>query len=198
MPVFRKSAIHVGVKDPLLGTDDYADKSVTLPKLADDVVAMIVQEAIDNADAITDVVYSIIKHPPIVGDNGDWWMWDVKTQKYKDTGIAALVAQLVLFHNLGAGIAFGETHTVEAKVYLGNNDITSRVESWTLTRDSGDAVEDEAWATKAKVKNFNGTIDIVWSDEEDDLGQSLRGYTKFTFTAYFSDGETQTAELNIT
>lgn len=106
-----------------------------------------------------------------------------------------LTPQLQIFHDLGAGIAIGESHTVVVKAYLGDEDITSKVTKWNVTRNTGKAVEDAAWANKDKVKNFTGTLLIVWTDEEDDLGISETGYTTFTFEATTADGELLSTEL---
>ena len=106
-----------------------------------------------------------------------------------------LTPQLQIFHDLGAGIAIGESHTVVVKAYLGDEEITSKITKWSVSRNTGQAVEDAAWANKDKVKNFAGTLLIVWTDEEDDLGISETGYTTFTFEATTADGELLSTEL---
>ena len=87
------------------------------------------------------------------------------------------------------GIAIGETHNITCKLMLGDKDVSNGVASWKVTRKTGDSVDDAAWATKDKVRNFNGSIDIVWSNDgtEDDIG---RGDTAtFTFTATTTTGK---------
>lgn len=106
-----------------------------------------------------------------------------------------LTPQLQIFHDLGAGIAIGESHTVVVKAYLGDEEITSKITKWSVSRNTGQAVEDAAWANKDKVKDFAGTLLIVWTDEEDDLGISETGYTTFTFEATTADGELLSTEL---
>lgn len=141
--------------------------------------------------------------------NGTRWLCIVPTgqtatEKPSETSdqwratTAILQPTLSLYHDLGAGIAIGETHQVVAKVYLGDTDITSKVTAWKVSRNSGDTTEDAAWALKDKVKNFSGTLPIVWSTTEDDLGTSESGYTVFTFEATTADGDLLTAELTIT
>ena len=90
---------------------------------------------------------------------------------------------------LNSGIAKGETHNITCKLMLGDKDVTSGVTSWKVTRKTDDSVDDAAWATKDKVRNFNGSIDIVWSNDgtEDDLGKG--DTATFTFTATTTTGK---------
>ena len=90
---------------------------------------------------------------------------------------------------VNSGIAKGETHNITCKLMLGDKDVTSGVVSWNVTRKTKDSLDDAAWATKDKVKNFNGSIDIVWSNDgtEDDLGNS--DTAEFTFTATTTTGK---------
>lgn len=90
---------------------------------------------------------------------------------------------------VNSGIAIGETHNVTCKLMLGDKDVTNGVASWKVTRKTNDSVDDAAWATKDKVKNFNGSIDIVWSNDgtEDDLGKG--DTAKFVFTATTTTGK---------
>lgn len=90
---------------------------------------------------------------------------------------------------LNSGIAKGETHNITCKLMLGDKDVTSGVASWNVTRKTKDSLDDAAWATKDKVRNFNGSIDIVWSNDgtEDDLGKG--DTATFTFTATTTTGK---------
>lgn len=90
---------------------------------------------------------------------------------------------------VNSGIAKGETHDITCKLMLGDKDVTSGVASWNVTRKTKDSLDDAAWATKDKVKNFNGSIDFVWSNDgtEDDLGNS--DTAEFTFTATTTTGK---------
>ena len=90
---------------------------------------------------------------------------------------------------VNSGIAIGETHNVTCKLMLGDKDVSNGVASWKVTRKTNDSVDDAAWATKDKVKNFNGSIDIVWSNDgtEDDLGKG--DTAKFIFTATTTTGK---------
>lgn len=88
-----------------------------------------------------------------------------------------------------SGISIGETHNITCKLMLGDKDVTNGVASWKVTRKTDDSVDDAAWATKDKVRNFNGSIDIVWSNDgtEDDLGKG--DTATFTFTATTTTGK---------
>ena len=87
------------------------------------------------------------------------------------------------------GIAIGETHNITCKLMLGDKDVSNGVASWKVTRKTDDSVDDAAWATKDKVRNFNGSIDIVWSNDgtEDDIGKG--DTATFTFTATTTTGK---------
>lgn len=90
---------------------------------------------------------------------------------------------------VNSGIAIGETHNITSKLMLGDKDVSNGVASWKVTRKTNDSVDDAAWATKDKVKNFNGSIDIVWSNDgtEDDIGKG--DTAKFIFTATTTTGK---------
>lgn len=87
------------------------------------------------------------------------------------------------------GIAIGETHNITCKLMLGDKDVSNGVASWKVTRKTDDSVDDAAWATKDKVRNFKGSIDIVWSNDgtEDDIGKG--DTATFTFTATTTTGK---------
>lgn len=98
---------------------------------------------------------------------------------------AILDATLSISQSTGEWIDKGETNHVVCSVIRGFEDITDQVTSWNIVRDSGDAVNDAAWQNKDKVKNFDGTIDIAWTDEEDDIGDSTSCI--FTITAFWGN-----------
>lgn len=105
--------------------------------------------------------------------------------------------KLALYHDLAAGICKGETHTVECRLMLGDKDVTSAVKSWAASRKTDDAADDIAWALKDKVKNFKGSIDITWANDnsEDDLGRG--DVASFTFTAITNTGDVHKAILEL-
>ena len=108
--------------------------------------------------------------------------WKATTNIYKP--------QVVLYTDIVySGISIGETHNITCKLMLGDKDVSNGVASWKVTRKTNDSVDDAAWATKDKVKNFNGSIDIVWSNDgtEDDIGKG--NTATFTFTATTTTGK---------
>ena len=108
--------------------------------------------------------------------------WKATTNIYKP--------QVTLYTDIVfSGIAIGETHNITCKLMLGDKDVTNGVASWKVERKTNDSVDDAAWATKDKVKNFNGSIDIVWSNDgtEDDIGKG--DTAKFIFTATTTTGK---------
>lgn len=108
--------------------------------------------------------------------------WKATTNIYKP--------QVIIYTDIVySGIAIGETHNITSKLMLGDKDVSNGVASWKVTRKTNDSVDDAAWATKDKVKNFNGSIDIVWSNDgtEDDLGKG--DTAKFVFTATTTTGK---------
>lgn len=98
---------------------------------------------------------------------------------------AILDATLNITQSTGEWIDKGETNHIVCSVIRGFEDITDQVTSWNIVRDSGDAVNDDAWQNKDKVKNFDGTIDIAWTDDDDDIGDS--NSCIFTITAFWGN-----------
>lgn len=47
------------------------------------------QSAIDAAKNQTSTAKELCEHPTKAGENGNWWMWNLKTHQYEDTGIIA-------------------------------------------------------------------------------------------------------------
>lgn len=45
--------------------------------------------AINSSKAQTDLAQELNEHPVKMGDNGNWWQWNIKTHAYEDTGIVA-------------------------------------------------------------------------------------------------------------
>lgn len=94
---------------------------------------------------------------------------------------------------------FGETLDVICSVWLGDKEIdTSEGWSWSVERDSGDKLEDDAWNASPKAKSFNGSIRIAFTASENDLGNEVSGVygVVFTFKAW-QDGN-KAMELSAT
>lgn len=47
------------------------------------------QSAIDAAKSQTSTAKELCEHPTKAGENGNWWMWNLQTHAYEDTGIIA-------------------------------------------------------------------------------------------------------------
>ena len=89
-------------------------------------------------------------------------------------------------------LAYGETMTVTCRVWKGYEDKTEEVSLWRIVRDSGDAAADAAWLNKAKVQEFDGTIIISFTAQDNDLSTAPGVLsTLFTVTAYISSQAAQ-------
>lgn len=45
--------------------------------------------AISNSQTQTAIAQELNEHPVKMGDNGNWWQWNIRTHSYEDTGIVA-------------------------------------------------------------------------------------------------------------
>lgn len=100
-------------------------------------------------------------------------------------------------HDFQQGFAYGREGEIRCKVYRGIEDLTSCVKKWKIERKSEDSVSDSAWALRDKVKNFNGTISLICSQDVsvDDFGKGRK--VIFTVTA-IGDDKIQLAQENLT
>jgi hypothetical protein len=89
-------------------------------------------------------------------------------------------------------LAFGETMTITCNVFKGWKDITSNVEIWGISRESGNQTEDDAW--NISHQDFAGQITLQNKAEYSDLGNGIS--TLFRFTAS-SASNTAILELTI-
>lgn len=94
-------------------------------------------------------------------------------------------------------LAWGESTRLTCKVWKGVfEEVTGSVTAWEITRNSGVPIEDAAWLLKDKVRAFHGSIDIAFSLQENDLGETTTATgTTFTIKAHI---ESQTASADIT
>lgn len=88
-------------------------------------------------------------------------------------------------------LAFGESVLMTCRLKKAGFDVTSRVTRWEISRDTGDPAEDAAWALKPKVKAFNGSLMLSFTETDNDLSLKVP-VTVFTIKAY--QDETQIAE----
>nr|DAF24998.1 MAG TPA: tail protein [Caudoviricetes sp.] len=82
---------------------------------------------------------------------------------------------------------WGETIDVVCSVVLGEEVVdTSSGWDWSVERDSGNKQEDAAWNASSKAQNFKGTINIAFTENENDLGAENKNTfgVVFTFKAW--------------
>ena len=82
---------------------------------------------------------------------------------------------------------WGETIDVVCSVVRGDSIVdTSSGWDWSAERDSGNKVEDAAWNATSKAQNFKGSINIAFTENENDLGAENKNTfgVVFTFKAW--------------
>lgn len=82
---------------------------------------------------------------------------------------------------------WGETIDVVCSVVRGDAEIdTSSGWDWSVERDSGNKQEDAAWNATSKAQSFKGTINIAFTESENDLGAENKNTfgVVFTFKAW--------------
>lgn len=82
---------------------------------------------------------------------------------------------------------WGETIDVVCSVIRGDSIVdTSSGWDWSVERDSGNKQEDAAWNATSKAQNFKGTINIAFTENENDLGaENKKNFgVVFTFKAW--------------
>lgn len=98
--------------------------------------------------------------------------------------------KLELDSNLGPILAYGESTLLKIQVYQGDTNITSLVTEWSISRNTGNASEDNAWniANKDKIKSAGdyAYIYISFTSSSNDLGSDAIS-TIFTVTAKIND-----------
>lgn len=99
---------------------------------------------------------------------------------------------LELDHDGDNFLAFGESMTITCRLMKGFEDLTSQVDVWQVTRESGNQTEDTAW--NIAHQNFNGQITLTHTKEYSDLGDAIS--TLFRFVAS-SGNETTITELTV-
>lgn len=82
---------------------------------------------------------------------------------------------------------WGETIDVVCSVVRGDSIVdTSSGWDWSVERDSGNKQEDASWNATSKAQNFRGTINIAFTESENDLGAENKNTfgVVFTFKAW--------------
>lgn len=85
------------------------------------------------------------------------------------------------------GYRAGTVGNIQCRVVRGSEDLTPYVTQWKVTRDSGNEQNDTAWLLKDKVKNFNGSLQLLCNAEEDDFGGEYK--VVFYFEARGDDSQ---------
>lgn len=80
--------------------DDIDDRVVDIAGTVMETVPQI-QEDLEEAQDLLEDAEAISTHPPIIGQNGNWWTWDTTIEDYADSGIDA-----------GVSLTIGETTTL--------------------------------------------------------------------------------------
>lgn len=97
---------------------------------------------------------------------------------------------------------WGETIDVVCSVVRGDSVVdTSSGWDWSVERDRGDKLEDAAWNATSKAQNFKGSINIAFTENENDLGAENKNTfgVVFTFKAWQIGNKTNevSATLNV-
>lgn len=78
---------------------------------------------------------------------------------------------------------WGETIDVVCSVVRGDSIVdTSSGWDWSVERDSGNKQEDASWNATSKAQNFRGTINIAFTESENDLGAENKNTFGVVFT----------------
>lgn len=72
------------------GLDDVDDRVIALGNDVFEVLPQI-QAALEEAEDLVEVVETLSKNPPYIGQNGNWWVWDTNTESFVDSGIDASI-----------------------------------------------------------------------------------------------------------
>lgn len=81
---------------------------------------------------------------------------------------------------------WGETIDVVCSVVRGDTAVDTSNWDWSVERNSGNKQEDAAWNATSKAQNFRGTINIAFTENENDLGAENKNIfgVVFTFKAW--------------
>ena len=70
--------------------DDIDNRVITL---GDDVLTIVpqIQAYLEQAEDLVEAMENLSKHPPYIGANGNWYIWDVPTSAFVDSGVDASI-----------------------------------------------------------------------------------------------------------
>lgn len=74
--------------------DDIDDRVITLGNQILETVPQIVTY-LEQAEDLVEAMENLSKHPPYIGQNGDWYVWDVPTATFVDSGIDASITMQI-------------------------------------------------------------------------------------------------------
>lgn len=62
-------------------------------ELGDDVLTVVpqIEAYLDQAEDLVEAMENLSKHPPYIGANGNWYVWDTETSSFVDSGIDASI-----------------------------------------------------------------------------------------------------------
>lgn len=80
--------------------DDIDDRVIDIAGTVMETVPQI-QEDLEEAQDLLEDAEAISTHPPIIGQNGNWWTWDTTIEDYADSGVDA-----------GVSVTIGTTSTL--------------------------------------------------------------------------------------
>lgn len=62
-------------------------------ELGDDVLTVVpqIEAYLDQAEDLVEAMENLSKHPPYIGANGNWYVWDTETSTFVDSGIDASI-----------------------------------------------------------------------------------------------------------
>lgn len=87
-------------------TASQGDAGTTPPEPQAGWVTQVLQAGNDAAEA-ADRAEKAVLHPPIIGENGNWWLWDFAEKVYVDSGTSALGSDAnVTADNVKAALGF--------------------------------------------------------------------------------------------
>ena len=91
------------------------------------------------------------------------------------TPISGNVVKMDLQLSLGDFMDIGEENELTCTVYYGEEDVTDKVDDWTIERDSGDAAEDAVWNATQRAQAFDGTFTLRYTNNAstNDLGDEV-------------------------
>lgn len=168
--------------------DDIDDRVI---ELGDDILEVLPQivHYLEQAEDLVEALENLSKNPPKIGPNGNWWVWDVDTNQYIDSGIDAsitvTIADITMIEPTATPYVTNTGTNTDPIFHLyipraaGISNIAKTstaglVDTYTITFENGSS-------TTYKVTNGRGIVSITKT--------ATVGYTD-TYTITYNDGTT--------